>query len=212
MLTTFFADIKDFRRPQGQKYDLSHLFAFATLAVLCNAKSYRDIHRFVKTHFNALIADFNLGWKAAPAYTTIRNAIIGVNPEELEAAFRAFTQSMLHYWPVHERVASDKDISGITLATCTAPLLPHIAIAMDGKTLRGSYDSFKAQPALHQLFFYDQERKLILGHMNTEGKGCEMIAAQALLEQVVLPGAVFTLDALHCQKKRLSRLLHLVMG
>jgi len=200
MLTTFFEDIADFRRPQGQKYGLSALLSFATLAVLCNAKSYRDIHRFVLTHFDALKGDFDLCWKAPPAYTTIRNAIIGVDRDELEAAFRAFTQSLLHYWPA---LATDP--------TAPLPVAP-IVIAVDGKTLRGSYDRFKDQPALHQLFFYDQQKKLILGHLDTDGKGSEMKAGQDLLDELALPGALFTLDALHCQKKHLPRQLRLTMA
>lgn len=197
MLTTFFKDITDFRRPQGQKYDLSALFTFATLAVLCNAKSYRDIHRFMLTHFDALKTDFELSWKAPPAYTTIRNAIIGVDRYELEAAFRAFTQSLLHYWPAQPPPA--RGASAVPL-----PVAP-IVIAVDGKTLRGSYDRFKEQPALHQLFFYDQQQKLILGHLDTDGKSSEMKAAQDLIGALALPGALFTLDALHCQKKHLLR-------
>jgi predicted transposase YbfD/YdcC len=197
MLTTFFEDITDFRRPQGQKYGLSTLFAFSTLAVLCNAKSYRDIHRFVSTHFDELKSDFGLSWKGPPAYTTIRNAIIGVDRNELEAAFRAFTQSLLHYWPTHS--PSAPGTSAVPL-----PVAP-IVIAVDGKTLRGSYDRFKDQPPLHQLFFYDQQQKLILGHLDTDCKSSEMKAAQDLMGDLALPGALFTLDALHCQKKTVAQ-------
>jgi hypothetical protein len=197
MLTTFFEAIRDFRRPQGQKYGLSELLVFTILAILCNAKSYRDIHRFIQTHFDALKADFSLNWKKPPAYTTIRNAIIGIERQELEAAFRAFTQSLL------ARPAAPAGNSGIAAAGSRQADC-YMAIALDGKTLSGSY-RFKDQPALHQIFLYEQKQKLILGHVDTDGKGAEMTTVQALLPEIPQPEALFTMDALHCQKKTFAR-------
>lgn len=195
MLATFFEDIVDFRRPQGQKYKLHDLLVFSTLAFLCNAKSYRDIARFIHTHFDALKTDFNLNWQRPPAYTTIRNAICGVDCLELEAAFRAFTQSLLRY--------------GLTEHGQSAP---YIAIAIDGKTLRGSPDYHKDLGALHKLFFFDQSLKLILGHVDMGSKTSEIEGAQNLLAELEFPGALFTLDALHCQKKLLPRPANQVTG
>ena len=97
MLTTFLMDIKDFRRPQAQKYKVHDVLLFSILALLCNAKSYRDPHRFMLVHFTELKRDFSLLWKKPPAYTTIRNIIKGVDGLELEAAFRAYTQSLVNY-------------------------------------------------------------------------------------------------------------------
>ena len=97
MLTTFFADIADFRRPQGRRYELDKILLLSVIAILYNAKSYRDISRFIKTKFESLKQELSLSWKRLPAYTTIRNIIQGIDQDELEAAFRAFTQSMARY-------------------------------------------------------------------------------------------------------------------
>ena len=78
-LTTFLMDIKDFRRAQAQKYKLHDVLLFSILALLCNAKSYRDIHRFMLVHFTELKNDFSLLWNMPPAYTTIRNIIKGTD-------------------------------------------------------------------------------------------------------------------------------------
>ena|SRR2546428_3565313 len=120
MLTTFLQDVADFRRRQGQMYELHHVLFFSILALLCNAKSYRDISRFIAIHFQVLKQHFALKWKKAPAFTTIRNIIRGVDKQEVEAAFRGFTQSLVHYNTSNGRVP----------------------IAVDGKTLRGSFDHF----------------------------------------------------------------------
>jgi predicted transposase YbfD/YdcC len=152
---------------------------FSIFALLCNAKSYRDISRFIHSQFTVLKAHFGLRWKKAPAFTTVRNIIKGVNKEELEAAFRGFTQSMVQY-------------------NSTDTLL---AVAVDGKTLRGSVDHFCEREALHKLMFFDTEQHLILGHVEVEDKTNEIPKVQALLQELQLQHALFTLDAMHCQKK-----------
>lgn len=88
----------------------------------------------------------SLDWKSPPAYTTIRNIIQGMNRDEMEAAFRAFTQSMTHYG--HEDCET----------------LIHIAI--DDKVLRQSFDHFEDKSAMQKLMFFDTEQSLILGHIN----------------------------------------------
>jgi hypothetical protein len=185
MLTTFFADIIDFRRPQGRRYELDKILLLSVIAILCNAKSYRDISRFIKTKFEMIGRELLLNWKSPPAYTTIRNIIQGVDKDELEAAFRAFTQSMTRYG--HD----DRE------------KLIHIAV--DGKVLRHSFDHFEDKCAMQKLMFFDTEQSLILGHIAVKDKSNEIPAFQALLSTLKIPGAVFTADALHFQKKLLSR-------
>ena len=179
MLTTFLQEVADFRRPQGQMYELHHVLLFSIFALLCNAKSYRDISRFISVHFRVLKAHFGLRWKKAPAFTTVRNIIKGVDKQELEAAFRGFTQSLVQY-------------------NTTETLL---AIAVDGKTLRGSVDHFCESEALHKLMFFDQQQHLILGHVEVSEKTNEIPKVQALLGELQLSNTLFTVDAIHCQKK-----------
>lgn len=183
MLTTFFADIKDFRRPQGQKYELDKLLLLSVIAILCNAKSYRDISRFITGKFADIKQELSLSWKKAPAYTTIRNIIKGIDAAELEAAFRGFMQSQTKYG------FNDKVV--------------HIAV--DGKVLRHSFDNFEDKKALQKLMFFDADDYLILGHIAINEKSNEIPAFQSLLTQLEIPNTLFTADALHCQKKHLSK-------
>lgn len=183
MLTTFFADIEDFRRPQGQKYELHNILLLSVMAILCNAKSYRDISRFIKVNFTEIKRELSLKWKQAPAYTTIRNIINCTSSEELEAAFRGFMQSQTRYGFKDE--------------------VTHIAV--DGKVLRHSFDNFEDKKALQKLMFFDSDNYLILGHIAIDEKSNEIPAFQSLLTQLEIPNTLFTADALHCQKKLLSR-------
>src|SRR6188472_2805877 len=72
-------------------------------------------------------------------------------------------------------------------------------IALDGKTLRGSFDHLDDQAAAQVLSAFASEAALILAHQEI-AQGDEVAAAQALIEQLGLRGILFTADALHCQK------------
>jgi hypothetical protein len=148
------------------------------MAILSNSKSYRDIHRFIKKHHNVLQKEFSLSWKKAPSYSTIRNVIQGIEQQELEASFRAYTQSLLS--------PGTSNYSGI---------------AVDGKVLRGSYDRFNDKKATQVLSFFDTQSELILAHEVIEVKTNEIPVAQSLIPQLELENVVYTFDALHCQKK-----------
>ena len=72
-------------------------------------------------------------------------------------------------------------------------------IALDGKTLRGSFDHLDDRAAAQVLSAFAGEDALILAHQEI-AEGDEIAAAQALIEQLGLRGVLFTADALHCQK------------
>lgn len=179
MIITFLDDLKDHRRSQGQRYELRFIVLFSIMAILSNAKSYRDIARFIEKRFRYLQKDFGLKWNKNPAYTTVRNIIQGIDKQELELCFRAYAQSLL---------AGNGNGNSV-------------GVAVDGKVLRGSYDHFQDKKAVQVLSFFDTQSELILAHETIDVKTNEIPVAQALIPQLGLEGVVYTLDALHCQKK-----------
>jgi len=179
MIITFLDNLKDHRRPQGQRYELKFILLFSIMAILSNAKSYRDIGRFLKKHHSRLNKDFGLAWKKAPSYTTVRNIIQGTDKQGLEACFRAYSKSL----------------SGLVGKGRL------VSVAVDGKVLRGSYDHFQDKKAAQILSFFETQSELILAHEKMDVKTNEIPVAQALIPQLELEGIVYTLDALHCQEK-----------
>jgi len=74
-------------------------------------------------------------------------------------------------------------------------------IALDGKTLRCSFDNFRDRAAAQVLSAFATDTALVLAHVEIAEKSNEIPAAQALLAELGVPaGAIVTLDALHCQK------------
>jgi hypothetical protein len=86
MIHPIFSNIKDFRRGQGKLYGLPHLLTFTVMSITAGATSYRRIHTFIHKNWEFLNDNFDISWKKAPAYTTIRNIIIGIDRNELKKA------------------------------------------------------------------------------------------------------------------------------
>jgi hypothetical protein len=169
--------VRDPRRAQGQRCTLPHLLLFSVLAVLAGATSYRRIRLFILAHRERLNATFGARFRRAPAVNTLRALVHALDPVEIEAAFRRHAEH---------------------LGGGTAPPGRRV-IALDGKTLRGSFDHLDDQAAAQVLSALASEGALILAHQEiTEGD--EIAAAQALIEQLGLRGILFTADALHGQK------------
>jgi predicted transposase YbfD/YdcC len=180
MLVSFLFRIKDHRRQQGRRYQLGHILLFSILAILSGADSYRKVAVFIVTHYDTLNDTFDLNWKRKPAHTTIRDIIQGTSAAEIEQSFRAYSALL----------ASAEG------AKCF--------IAYDGKVLRGSFDHFRDQKALHILSAFMTDSQIILAHEEIATKTNEIPTAQALIRQLGLSGSIFTFDALHCQTETLT--------
>ncbi|MEH1168262.1 ISAs1 family transposase [Micromonospora sp. CPCC 205539] len=89
----------------------------------------------------------------------------------------------------------------VTAATSTTPR----AIAVDGKTLRGSRTP--ATAARHVMTACDQLTGVVLASTTVDGKTNEITRFAPLLDQISdLRGTVITADALHCQRQHVTYL------
>ena len=150
---------------------------------MAGANSYRGIHSFVEVHLARLKESFGLVWRRAPAYTTIRNVLQGLEGSQVERVFR------LHGEILRESASFD----GLRV------------VAFDGKTLRGSYDHFTDKKATHLVSAFDIESALVLGHIEVDDKSNDIPAVERLIGELGLAGCVVTADAMHCQKNLPAR-------
>jgi hypothetical protein len=179
--------IPDPRRRQGQRYSLAHLLLFAVLAILAGATSYRGMRAFIAVHREHLNATFGARFRRAPAVNTLRGLFQALDPAELEAAFRRHAQS---------------------LDAAASPAGSRRVIALDGKTLKRSFDHLNDVTAAHVLSAFACEAALILAHREVRNAAEEVPAVQALIEELGVRGVLFTADALHGQKKLRGRGAH----
>jgi hypothetical protein len=172
------SEIPDPRRPQGRRYPLAHLLLFSVLAVLAGATSYRGILTFVGVHRERLNATFGVRLRRAPAVNTPRNLFLALDPADLEMAFRRHARGL------HE--------------AALRPGPP--VVALDGKTLRRSFDHLHDRAAAHVLSAFAGEAALILAHREVPTAPDEAPAVPALVAELGLTGVLLTADAPHCRK------------
>jgi len=100
--------------------------------------------------------------------------------------------------------ALDPQVFGECLAQVTADLVTDLkgkVVAIDGKTMRGSFDRRAGASPLHVVSAWVAERGLTLGQVVTEEKSNEITAIPELLKKIDVRGATITIDAMGCQKK-----------
>ena len=107
-LYDFFTQIDDPRRAQGRKHPLASVLALAAAAVLCGMRGYKDISLWVQALGQKARSRFRCrkrnGRYEVPSRTVIRNALIGVDPEQLDRALSAWNAQ---YGQIDESLAID---------------------------------------------------------------------------------------------------------
>jgi hypothetical protein len=178
-LLSALTEIPDPRRRQGTRYPLAHLLLFSVLAVLAGATSYRGIVTFLAIQRARLGHVYGVRLRRAPAINTLRNLFLALDPAAREAAFRRHARHLGEAGP-------RRDGPG--------------AVALDGKTLRRSFDRLHDRAAAHVLGAFAADAALILGHQEVPGVPTEVEGVRALIRDRGLTGVVLTVDALHRQK------------
>ncbi len=72
-------------------------------------------------------------------------------------------------------------------------------LAIDGKTLRRSFDRAAGRSALHVVTAFGTEARVVIGQRAVAAGENEITAARALLAALTLEGTLVTGDAAHCQ-------------
>lgn len=73
-------------------------------------------------------------------------------------------------------------------------------IAIDGKTLRGSYDKSCRRGAIHVISAFAAMGGVVPGQLKTAEKSNEITAIPELINLLDIKGKIITTDAMGCQK------------
>ena len=176
------AEIPDVRSSQGRRHPLPAMLALACTAMLCGARSYSAIADWGRNFSPDLVGALGFTHTPTPCAATFYLAFRRLDRTQVEAVLGAWAEEVFR-----AALATDPP---------TAPLLP--AVAIDGKTLRGSRK--QGAPGAHLLSALSQRLGLTLGQLGVADKTNEIGAAPALLAGLVLEGRVFTMDALLTQR------------
>lgn len=181
-LVEYLTTITDPRKDQGKRHQLLPTLIIMIMAMLRGYTRLRAIGRFAKANREILKDYLPLPRGKTPSFPTLSRIGKEIDCEQGIAVFNDWMSQYLKA----ER------------------------IAIDGKSINSTVSASQEseQNFVSLVTFFSQQSHLILKVGKLENnKGSEINKVRELLEQLEINPAVFTLDALHCQKKPWKRLL-----
>jgi len=170
-----FGDLKDPRVQRTLYHPLINILFIAVCGVLSGANSFAAIHEFGVDRRTWLDRFLDLE-NGIPCEDTFRRVLARLDPAAFEKALLAWMRAV-------QEVTESR------------------LIAIDGKTLRGSYNRQDGKAAIHMVSAWSTENKLSLGQVVVDEKSNEITAIPELLEVLELSGAIVTIDAMGCQRE-----------
>ncbi len=80
-------------------------------------------------------------------------------------------------------------------------------VAIDGKTLRRSYQEGGAKAPIHMISAWSTRQNLVLGQAKVADKSNEIVAIPKLLDLLTTNGATVTIDAMGCQRNIAAKII-----
>ena len=185
-----FSELEDPRIERTKRHKLIDIITITICAVISNADGWTEIERYGKSKYKWLKKFLELP-NGIPSHDTFARVFALLNPEQLQQCFLKWVESISQI-TVGEIVLKD-----------TAP---HMAI--DGKTLRHSYDKSKNKSAIHMVSAWATNNGLVLGQKKVDEKSNEITAIPELLKVLSLKGCIVTIDAIGCQKKIIKQIIN----
>lgn len=167
-----FADLADPRTGNAQRHNLLDLLTIALTASICGAESCVDFADFGRDR-ERLFREFLALPGGLPSHDTFSRLFRLLDPAAFAGCFARFLDGLGEAGP------------GV--------------IAIDGKTLRRSFDRAAKRSALHVVTAFAAEARMVVGQIAAGDKQSEITAARSLLGLLDLKGVLVTGDALHCQ-------------
>ena len=187
-LIDYLKEIPDERNAGGRRHPLWLILLIIILGIMSGYWGYRGLGRFVERHRRQLIDTLKISQARVPSYSTIRRVMMQIDYSTLAQAFNEWSSQYTHnskgQW-----------------------------VAIDGKSLKNTVNDCygKEQNFIMMVSAFTHERGEILGVKVIENKKqSEIVAVQDLIQLLDLSKVVFTMDALHCQKKPLVPSLTMV--
>ncbi len=167
-----FEELTDPRRREVT-YPLINVVVIAVCAVICGADDFVAIARFgnTKRDWFAKFLDLTNG---IPSHDRFNAIFAAINPAEFE-------KCLLSWITVLHEITDGQ------------------VIAIDGKTLRRSFDASSSKAAIHMVSAWATANHISLGQVVVDAKSNEITAIPKLLELIDISGALVTIDAMGCQ-------------
>ncbi len=180
-LGQYFVAVEDPRCSGKVEHRLIEVLVIAVCAVIACAESWNDIALYGRSKLAWLRTFLELA-NGIPSHDTFRRVFMLIDPDAFEAGFAAWVGSLVDRF--------EREV-----------------VALDGKTVRRSFDHGREQLPLHVVSAWASEQGLVLGQRCVDGKSNEITAVPELLDQLALENSIVTLDAMGCQTAIAEKIL-----
>jgi predicted transposase YbfD/YdcC len=169
-----FADLEDPRTGNAKRHELLEILLIGLCTVLCGGETCTDMVRFGRAKHTFLEEVLTLR-HGIPSHDTFSRVFRLLDPAQFQACFLTFMRRFA------------EGCQGV--------------VALDGKTLRRSFDRASSASPLHLVSAWAVEQRLVLAQRAVEDKSNEITAVPQILKMLCLQGVVVTADALNCQRE-----------
>ena len=183
-LPSYFTHIPDPRESSNAtRHVLLDILMIALCALLSGAENFVDMEEFGREKQQWLQERLGLQLPhGIPSHDTFGRLFARLDPHAFGAAMQTWTQAL------HQATQGQ-------------------VLALDGKTVRRSFDTATGKAALHVVSAWATGAQLVLAQQAVEAKSNEITAIPALLELLDIKGCIVTVDALNSQKEIAMRIL-----
>lgn len=171
----YFETLEDPRQASKVEYPLFDILFLTVSAVIAGASGWEEIEDFGEAHLSWL-QDKGFFLTKLPVHDTIARIICRLDPAQFRSCFIHWAQS------VSARTSGE-------------------LIAIDGKTLKNSYDREDRLSTIHMVSAFATANGVVMGQVKTEAKSNEITAIPALLKLLDIKGCLVSIDAMGCQKE-----------
>jgi len=159
----------------GPLHPLIELITIAICGVICGADDWAAIAEFGQARYEWFKGFLELPYGIA-SHDCFTRVFARLNAEQFERCFLSWVQAI-------------------------AEIAEGEIIALDGKMLRRSHDSYLGKSAIHMVSAWATTNRLVLAQGQVDEKSNEITAIPRLLRLLDLSGCTVTIDAMGCQKK-----------
>jgi predicted transposase YbfD/YdcC len=172
-IMVYFSKLEDPRSEVNKLHPLETVVAITILAVMSFAKGWEAIEEYAeaKKEWLSKFLDMRNG---VPSHDVYRRVFSALKPEAVEECFMNWVRAVKKDYKTE-------------------------VIAIDGKTVRGSFNAKKGEKAIHLVTAWATANALVFGQVKTEEKSNEITAIPTLLEKIAVRGCIVTIDAMGCQ-------------
>jgi len=172
--SAIFSRLEDPRTGNARRHDLCELLVIALCSCLCGGTTCTDMAEFAEDK-EPFLRDFLTLKNGLPSHDTFSRLFRLLDPGAFGECFSQFMREF------------SQQTAGV--------------VAIDGKTLRRSFDAANAKSALHMVSAWSCDERVVLAQIATDEKSNEITAVPRLLRLLNLEGRTVTADAMSCQRE-----------